>query len=81
MLNAKTLKVGWVSAAALLMLSSCVSPDEVASLDQRVAASESRAQAAEARAAQLEAATSQCTATCQDVEARAERMYQQSLRK
>jgi uncharacterized protein (DUF3084 family) len=87
MSRAKTLKIGLAGAAALL-LSSCVSPDEVADLDQRVSTLESRigvaegrAQAAEAKAGQLEAAASQCTATCQDLAARAERFYQQSLRK
>ena len=68
---------------SLLMLSACVSPDEVASLDRRVptledqvAAAQSRASAAEARSSQLEAAADRCTATCQDAKARAERIYQ-----
>jgi hypothetical protein len=34
--KAKTLKGGLAGAAALLMLSACVSPDEVADLDRRV---------------------------------------------
>jgi hypothetical protein len=75
------LKLNLAGAAALLMLGACVSPDEVSSLDSRVGALENRADAAEARASQLEAAANQCTATCQDVEARAERMFQQSLTK
>jgi hypothetical protein len=79
MSKAKTLKVGLAGAVALLMLSACVSPDEVASLDRRVGELESRASAAEARASQLEAASNQCTATCQNAQARAERMYQQSM--
>ena len=77
MSKAKTLKIGLAGAAALLMLSACVSPDEVADLHSRVstledqvAAAQSRASAAEARASQLEAAANQCTATCQDVRAR-----------
>jgi uncharacterized protein YcfL len=81
MSKAKTLKIGIAGAAALLLLSACASRDEVASLDTRVAALENRANAAEARASQLEAAASQCTETCQAVEAKAERIYQQSLSK
>jgi uncharacterized protein YcfL len=77
----KTAKAGLTIAAALLMLSACVSPDEVASLDNRVGALESQVNAAEARASQLEAAASQCTATCEGVEARTERMFQQSMTK
>ena len=80
-MKAKTLKVGLVGAAALLMLSACVSPDEVASLDQRVSTLESRIGAAEGRAQAAEAAAGQCTATCQDVEARSQRMFQQSMTK
>jgi outer membrane murein-binding lipoprotein Lpp len=77
MSNARTLKVGLAGAAALLMLSACVSPDQVDNLDRRVstlesqvATAQSRASAAEARASQLETAANQCTATCQDVRAR-----------
>jgi hypothetical protein len=81
MLKAKTLRVGLAGAAALLMLSACASRDEVTGLDRRVAALESRANAAEARASQLEASANQCTTTCQDVQARTERMLQQSMRK
>ena len=74
-------RAGLTVAAALVMLSACVSPDEVASLDDRVGELERRADAAEARASQLEAAANQCTATCQEVEARTERMFQESMRK
>jgi hypothetical protein len=81
--ESKTLKVGLAGAAALLMLSACVSPDEVASLDRRVStlesqvtAAQSRASAAEARGSQLEAAADRCTATCQDATVRADRIYQ-----
>jgi hypothetical protein len=81
MSQARTIKVGLVGAAALLMLSACQSPDEIASLDNRVGALESRLDAADARASQMEAAANQCTATCQDAEARAERMFQQSMTK
>jgi hypothetical protein len=77
MSKAKTLKVGLLGAAALLMLSACVSRDEVDDLDRRVStledqvtAAQSRASAAEARASELEAAANQCTAVCQDVRAR-----------
>jgi hypothetical protein len=75
--KAKTLKGGLAGAAALLMLSACVSPDEVADLDRRVStlesqvtAAQSRAAAAETRASLLEMAANQCAATCQDVRAR-----------
>lgn len=81
MSKTETLKVGFAGIAALLMLSACVSPDEVSSLDSRVGALESRVNSAEARASQLEAAANQCTATCQDVEARTQRMLQQSMTK
>jgi hypothetical protein len=77
MSKAKTLEVDLAGAAAQLMLSACVSPDEVADLDRRVSiledqvtAAQSRAAAAEARASQLETAANQCAATCQDVWAR-----------
>ena len=80
MSTARTMMLGLAGAAAL-MLSACVSPDEVSSLDSRVGALESRANAAEARASQLEAAANQCTATCEQVEARTERMFQQSMTK
>jgi F0F1-type ATP synthase membrane subunit b/b' len=81
MSKATTSKVGLAGAAALLMLSACASQDAVSSLDDRVAALETRLDAADARATQAEAAANQCTATCQDVEARAERMIQQSVTK
>jgi hypothetical protein len=81
MSKARTVKVGLAGAAALLMLSACVSPDEVASLDSRVGALESQMSAAEARANALEAAANQCTATCEEVEARTQRMFQQSMTK
>jgi outer membrane murein-binding lipoprotein Lpp len=88
MSKAKTLKVGLAGAAALLMLSACVSRDEVASLDtwvstleSQVSAAQSRASAAEARASQLEAAANQCTNVCQEAQVTAERIYRQSLAK
>jgi hypothetical protein len=80
MSRSKTLKVG-LAGAALLMLGACVSPDEVSDLSNRVSALESQANAAEARASQLEAAANQCTSTCQNVEARGQRMFQQSMTK
>jgi hypothetical protein len=80
MSKTKALGIGFVGAT-LLMLGACVSPDEVSSLDTRVGQLESRLDAAEARNSQLEAAANQCTTTCRDVEARAQQMFQQSLRK
>ena len=77
MSKARSLKFGLAGAATLLMLSACVSQEEVANLDDRVstledqvAAAQSRAVAAEARASQLETTANQCAATCQDVMAR-----------
>ena len=77
MSKAKTLKVGLAGAATLLMLSACVSRDELDGLDSagvdsesQVTAAQSRAAAAEARAGQLEAAANMCTDTCQEVRAR-----------
>jgi hypothetical protein len=77
MSKARILKFGLTGAAALLMLSACVSPDEVADLDRRVStledqvtAAQSRAAAAESRASQLETVANRCAATCQDVRAR-----------
>jgi F0F1-type ATP synthase membrane subunit b/b' len=80
MSTAKILKAS-VGATALLLLSACVSPDEVSSLDTRVGELETRLDAAEARASQLEAAANQCTSTCEEVEARTQRMFQQSMTK
>ena len=77
MSKAKTLGVGLAGAAALLMLSACVSRDEfddldarVSTLEDQVTAAQSRASAAEARASQIEAAANLCTDTCQNVSAR-----------
>jgi hypothetical protein len=81
MSTARTIKLGLAGGAALLMLSACVSPDEVSSLDSRVGALESRVNSMEAQASQLEAAASQCTSTCEQVQARTERMFQQSMTK
>jgi hypothetical protein len=81
MSKAQAWKTGLTVAAALLMLSACTSPDEISSLDNRVGALESRLDAAEARATAAESAANQCTATCQEVQARASRMMQQSMTK
>jgi outer membrane murein-binding lipoprotein Lpp len=81
MSTARTITLGLAGGAALLMLSACVSPDEVSSLDSRVGALESRVSSMEAQTSQLEAAASQCTATCEQVQARTERMFQQSMTK
>jgi hypothetical protein len=78
MSTARTITLGLAGGAALLMLSACVSPDEVSSL---VVALESRVSSMEAQTSQLEAAASQCTATCEQVQARTERMFQQSMTK
>jgi hypothetical protein len=81
MSKTKALAAGLCGAAALLVLGACTSPDEVAGLDDRVGELERRLDAADARASQLEAAANQCTATCEDVEARSQRMFQQSMTK
>ena len=77
MSKVRALKVALAGAAALLTLSACVSPDEVASLDRRVStledqvtAAQSRSAAAESRASQLETAANLCTNSCQEVRAR-----------
>jgi hypothetical protein len=76
MSKAKALKIGLTGAAALLMLSACVSPDQVSDLDRRVStledqvtAAQSPAAAAEARASQLATTANLCTDTCQNVRA------------
>jgi hypothetical protein len=81
MSKTRTVAAGLSVAAALLMLSACTSPDEISNLDDRVGALESRLDSADARASQMEAAANQCTASCQEAEARAERMFQQSMTK
>jgi hypothetical protein len=81
MTKSGVLKAGLAGAAASLMLSACVSPDEVSSLDSRVGALERQMSAAEARASAAEAAANQCTATCEEVSARTQRMFQQSMTK
>jgi F0F1-type ATP synthase membrane subunit b/b' len=81
MSKTRLVTAGLTAAAALLMLSACTSPDAVSNLDKRVSALESRANAAEARASQFESAANQCTATCQEAQARAQRMFQQSMTK
>ena len=72
MSKAKTLKVGLAGAAAMLMLSACVSPDHVADLDRRVstlesqvtAARQSRASAAVARGAMRDQLSAQVVEGC-----------------
>lgn len=80
-MRTKTLGTALTVAGALFALSACVSPDEVSSLEDRVGELERRANAAEARASELEAAANQCTATCEEVQTRTERMFQESMRK
>jgi outer membrane murein-binding lipoprotein Lpp len=81
MSKTRTVTAGLTAAAALLMLSACTSPDQMSNLEDRVGALESRVDAADSRASQMEAAANQCTATCQEAEARANRMFQQSMTK
>lgn len=77
----RPLKAGLTVAVAALLLTACVSRDDIASLDNRVGELERRANAAEARASQLESAANQCTATCQTAEERTQRMFEESMRK
>ena len=79
----RTIAAGLSVAAALLMLSACQSSarNEYSELDRRVTDLESRADAASTRASQMESAANQCTATCQEVQVRAERAFQQSQTK
>ena len=77
----RTVAAGLSMAAALLLLSACQSSTEYSELDRRVTDLESRADAASTRATEMEAAANQCTATCQEVQVRAQRAFQQSQMK
>ena len=81
MSKTRTIAAGLSVAAALLMLSACQSSNEYSELDRRVTDLESRADAASTRATEMEAAANQCTATCQEVQVRAQRAFQQSQTK
>jgi uncharacterized protein DUF3359 len=84
MLKTRTVTAGLTLAAAMLMLGACqtsTSSKEIADLDRRVGVLEGQANNASARASQMEAAANQCTASCQEVQARAQRMFQQSMTK
>jgi hypothetical protein len=81
MSKTRTVAAGLSVAAALLMLSACQSSNDYSELDRRVTDLESRADAASTRASEMEAAANQCTASCQEVQVRAQRMFQQSMTK
>jgi hypothetical protein len=81
MSKTRTVAAGLSVAAALLMLSACQSSTNIDDLERRVGVLEGQADSASARASQMEAAANQCTASCQEAEARAQRMFQQSMTK
>jgi hypothetical protein len=81
MSKTRTVAAGLSVAAALLMLSACQSSTNIDDLERRVGVLEGQADNASARASQMEAAANQCTASCQEAEARAQRMFQQSMTK
>ena len=81
MSKTRTIAAGLSVAAALLMLSACQSSTNVDDLERRVGVLEGQADNASARASQMEAAANQCTATCQEVQVRAQRAFQQSQTK
>ena len=78
-----TLRVGLTIAGALLMLGACqtVTPDDLARVESEVASLRTQVNAADAKAADAQAAAAHCTEVCQATQEKAERMYQQSLRK
>jgi hypothetical protein len=83
MSKTRTVAAGLSVAAALLMLSACQSSrsSDMDDLERRVGVLEGQADNASARASQMESAANQCTATCQEVQVRAQRAFQQSQTK
>ena len=84
MTKTRTVAAGLSVAAALLMLSACqssTSSSAIDDLERRVGVLEGQADNAGTRASQMEAAANQCTATCQEVQVRAQRAFQQSQTK
>ena len=78
-----TLRVGLTIAAALVMLGACqtVTKDDLARVESEVASLRTEVDAANAKSADVQAAAAHCTDVCQATQEKAERMYQQSLRK
>ena len=75
----RSLSLALTAAGALVLLSACETPtmEDFNSLRSEVASLQSRVSAAEARANEAATAASQCQQVCE----RADRMFQQSLRK
>ena len=75
----RSLSLALTVAGALAVLSACETPtmEDFNSLRSEVTSLESRVSAAEARANEAAAAADQCQQVCE----RADRMFQQSLRK
>jgi hypothetical protein len=75
----RSLSLGLTVAGALAALSGCQTPtmEDFNSLRSEVTSLEARVSAAEARANEAAAAADQCQQVCE----RADRMFQQSLRK
>jgi hypothetical protein len=72
-----------VAGAALVGLGACqtVSQSDFTRVEDEVSALRARVEAAETRAAQAEAAAAQCNETCALASERADRMFEQSMRK
>jgi outer membrane murein-binding lipoprotein Lpp len=81
MRRSKGVGFGLAAGAALLFLTGCVSQQDVDSLRQEVSALSARVDAAETTAANAQAASERCTAICEETSAKADRMFQESLRK
>jgi hypothetical protein len=78
-----TLRVGLTMAAALVMLGACqtVTQDDLARVESEVAGLRTQVDAANSKAADAQAAAAHCTEVCQATQEKAQRMYEQSLRK
>jgi hypothetical protein len=81
MSTTRTLRAGLTIAAALVFLGACATRDDLARVENEVASLRSQVDAANAKAADAQSAASQCTQTCQETQEKAQRMYEQSLRK
>lgn len=69
------------AGASLLFLMGCVSQQDIDKMRQDISALSARVDAAESNASSAKAAADRCTAICEETSAKADRMFQQSLRK
>lgn len=81
MRRSKGVGFGLAAGASLLFLMGCVSQQDLDSLRQEVSALSTRVDAAESNASGAKAAADRCTAICEETSAKADRMFQESLRK